>query len=59
MYIPSTTAIQTYERHRKKGLGECSKETSFEILDTYYKNGGNFIDTYELQLGTVPTRLHG
>ncbi|KAJ5558297.1 hypothetical protein N7535_008510 [Penicillium sp. DV-2018c] len=29
----------------KKGLGECNKETSFAILDTYYENGGNFIDT--------------
>ncbi|KAJ5457784.1 hypothetical protein N7475_009172 [Penicillium sp. IBT 31633x] len=29
----------------KQGLGECNKETSFSILDTYYENGGNFIDT--------------
>jgi len=26
-------------------LGECSKETAFEILDYFYKQGGNFIDT--------------
>jgi aryl-alcohol dehydrogenase-like predicted oxidoreductase len=26
-------------------MGECSKETAFEILDTYYDLGGNFIDT--------------
>ncbi|KAL5356053.1 aryl-alcohol dehydrogenase [Aspergillus floccosus] len=26
-------------------MGECSKETAFEILDTYYELGGNFIDT--------------
>ncbi|KAL8668019.1 MAG: hypothetical protein Q9168_007107 [Polycauliona sp. 1 TL-2023] len=26
-------------------MGECSKETSFEILDYFYKMGGNFIDT--------------
>ncbi|KAJ5092057.1 hypothetical protein NUU61_006927 [Penicillium alfredii] len=26
-------------------MGECDKETSFKILDTYYENGGNFIDT--------------
>jgi len=26
-------------------MGECSKETAFEILDYYYQNGGNFIDT--------------
>ncbi|KAJ5902276.1 hypothetical protein N7495_002804 [Penicillium taxi] len=29
-----------------KGLtGECDKENSFKILDTYYEKGGNFIDT--------------
>ena len=26
-------------------MGECSKETSFEILDTFTSLGGNFIDT--------------
>lgn len=26
-------------------LGKCDKETSFKILDTFYENGGNFIDT--------------
>jgi aryl-alcohol dehydrogenase-like predicted oxidoreductase len=26
-------------------MGECSKDTAFEILDTFYDNGGNFIDT--------------
>ncbi|KAF1842930.1 Aldo/keto reductase [Cucurbitaria berberidis CBS 394.84] len=26
-------------------LGECSKETAFEILDFFYSQGGNFIDT--------------
>lgn len=30
---------------RKERLGECDKETSFKILDTFYENGGNFIDT--------------
>ncbi|CAG7948627.1 unnamed protein product [Penicillium nalgiovense] len=29
----------------KERLGECNKETTFQILDTYYENGGNFIDT--------------
>ncbi|CAI7585643.1 unnamed protein product [Penicillium glandicola] len=29
----------------KRGLGECTKETSFQILDTFYEHGGNFIDT--------------
>jgi aryl-alcohol dehydrogenase-like predicted oxidoreductase len=26
-------------------MGECSKETVFEILDYFYDQGGNFIDT--------------
>ena len=26
-------------------LGECSKETTFEMLDYFYDQGGNFIDT--------------
>ncbi|KAJ5716606.1 hypothetical protein N7493_008517 [Penicillium malachiteum] len=29
----------------KDRLGECDKETSFKILDTFYEHGGNFIDT--------------
>lgn len=27
-------------------MGECSKESAFAILDAFYENGGNFIDTY-------------
>jgi predicted aldo/keto reductase-like oxidoreductase len=26
-------------------MGECSKETAFEVLDYFYSQGGNFIDT--------------
>jgi aryl-alcohol dehydrogenase-like predicted oxidoreductase len=26
-------------------MGECSKETTFSILDYFYSQGGNFIDT--------------
>lgn len=29
----------------KARMGECNKETSFEILDTFNSLGGNFIDT--------------
>ena len=29
----------------KNFLGECDKQTCFEILDYFYDNGGNFIDT--------------
>ena len=27
-------------------MGECTKETAEKILDHYYENNGNFIDTY-------------
>ena len=26
-------------------FGECTKENAFELLDTFYDLGGNFIDT--------------
>ena len=29
----------------KDYFGVCSKETAFEILDYFYEQGGNFIDT--------------
>lgn len=29
----------------KAGMGECTKDTAFEILDYFYSQGGNFIDT--------------
>lgn len=29
----------------KRIMGECSKETAFEMLDYFYEQGGNFIDT--------------
>ncbi|KPI38976.1 Norsolorinic acid A [Cyphellophora attinorum] len=29
----------------KDWLGECNEQTSFEILDYFYSQGGNFIDT--------------
>ena len=29
----------------KQFLGECNKETSFKMMDHFYSNGGNFIDT--------------
>lgn len=36
----------------KEFLGECTKETAFEMLDFFYDNGGNFIDT-----GTFRARM--
>jgi aryl-alcohol dehydrogenase-like predicted oxidoreductase len=32
-------------------MGECTKETAFELLDTYYELGGNFIDTANMYQG--------
>ncbi|OMP86770.1 Norsolorinic acid reductase [Diplodia seriata] len=29
----------------KSFMGECTKETAFEMLDYFFENGGNFIDT--------------
>jgi aryl-alcohol dehydrogenase-like predicted oxidoreductase len=29
----------------KSFLGECTKETTFELLDYFYEQGGNFVDT--------------
>jgi aryl-alcohol dehydrogenase-like predicted oxidoreductase len=29
----------------KESLGDCSKESAFEILDYFYQQGGNWIDT--------------
>jgi hypothetical protein len=29
-------------------MGKCDKKTTFEILDYFYEQGGNFIDTYVL-----------
>jgi aryl-alcohol dehydrogenase-like predicted oxidoreductase len=37
-------AMNFGEAH-KAALGECSKETSFAMLDYFYEQGGNFIDT--------------
>jgi hypothetical protein len=31
----------------KDMMGACDKEASFELLDYFYDNGGNFIDTYD------------
>jgi aryl-alcohol dehydrogenase-like predicted oxidoreductase len=31
-------------------MGECSKETSFSILDHFYQSGGNFIDTANMYM---------
>ncbi|GME23406.1 Aldo/keto reductase [Neofusicoccum parvum] len=35
----------TFGESHKERYGECNKETAFAILDHFYENGGNFIDT--------------
>ena len=32
------------DRHTER-YGECSKETAFAIMDHFFENGGNFVDT--------------
>lgn len=32
---------------RKEFMGECTKETAFEMMDFFVDQGGNFIDTYD------------
>ncbi|KAK6859836.1 sterigmatocystin biosynthesis dehydrogenase stcV [Apiospora arundinis] len=35
----------------KFGMGECTKEMAFDLLDTFYNLGGNFIDTANMYQG--------
>jgi aryl-alcohol dehydrogenase-like predicted oxidoreductase len=35
---------------RKQFSGECTKETAFSILDSFYSGGGNFIDTANMYM---------
>ena len=35
-------------------MGKCDKKTVFEILDFFYDQGGNFIDTYVIQQFLTP-----
>lgn len=36
----------------KEAMGECTKETAFAMLDYFYEQGGNFVDTaVNYQLG--------
>jgi aryl-alcohol dehydrogenase-like predicted oxidoreductase len=42
---PLCLGAMNFGENDKARLGECDKDTSFKILDTYYSQGGNFIDT--------------
>ncbi len=42
---PICLGAMNFGEAHKASMGECSKETAFEILDTFKGLGGNFIDT--------------
>ena len=42
---PLCLGTMTFGEKQADRYGECSKETTFSILDTFYGQGGNFIDT--------------
>jgi len=39
-------------------MGKCDKKTTFEILDYFYEQGGNFIDTWVTILPSVKNNEH-
>ncbi|WWC99890.1 hypothetical protein V866_006799 [Kwoniella sp. B9012] len=42
---PLCLGAMTFGDVHNERYGKCDKPTSFQILDTFYDNGGNFIDT--------------
>lgn len=38
-------AMSIGDKWEKITMGSMSKESSFQLLDAYFDNGGNFIDT--------------
>jgi aryl-alcohol dehydrogenase-like predicted oxidoreductase len=38
-------AMSIGDKWEALGMGSMDKETSFKLLDAYFDNGGNFIDT--------------
>lgn len=38
-------AMSIGDKGAKYGFGSMDKQSSFQLLDTYFENGGNFIDT--------------
>ncbi|KAK5077122.1 hypothetical protein LTR64_005398 [Lithohypha guttulata] len=42
---PLCLGSMTFGDKQKERYGECSKDAAYAILDHFYKNGGNFIDT--------------
>ncbi|KAF4774480.1 hypothetical protein HER10_EVM0000070 [Colletotrichum scovillei] len=42
---PLVLGAMNFGEKQKATMGECTKETALEIMDHYYSQGGNFIDT--------------
>ncbi|KAF0323269.1 norsolorinic acid reductase [Colletotrichum asianum] len=42
---PIVLGAMSFGDNFKERMGECTKETAFAIMDHYYSQGGNFIDT--------------
>lgn len=42
---PLCLGAMTFGEAHSERYGECSKETAYDILDYFYSQGGNFIDT--------------
>jgi len=38
-------AMSIGDKWAQHGMGSMDKESSFKLLDTFFDNGGNFIDT--------------
>jgi aryl-alcohol dehydrogenase-like predicted oxidoreductase len=38
-------AMSIGDKWERLGMGSMNKESSFNLLDTFYEAGGNFIDT--------------
>ena len=42
---PLCLGTMTFGDHAPERYGECSKESAFAIMDHFFENGGNFMDT--------------
>lgn len=45
MVSPICLGAMNFGNAWKESLGECTKETAFDMMDFFYEQGGNFIDT--------------
>lgn len=42
---PLCLGTMTFGEAHSERYGKCSKETAFAIMDSFFKNGGNYLDT--------------